>query len=215
VRRLFPLVLVLLAGCAEGGPLGALRPGVAEGREALAHLDGGRPEAAEAAFVAGLAEPDVPRDVAARLWHGLGVVRARLDADAPADSAFAEALALAHDPARRARYAYDAGTAALAAGDAGRAVRLLRQSLVLDPGRADARRNVEVALRRLHDERPAEPSPRARQIKARADSLVAARQYRAALDVMEGGLTRDSSLAAYADFVGRLQGVVSIEEGGE
>ena len=205
------LTLLLLAGCV-GDPLDALRPGVAEGREAVAHLEAGEPEAAEAAYVAGLAEPDVPREVAARLWHGLGLVRAARRAGAPADSAFAEALGRADEPAQRARYAFDAGTAALLAGDAERAVRLLRQSLVLDPGHAEARRNVEIALRQLRDERPDAPSPTARQVKARADSLVAARQYRAALDVMREGLARDSSVAAYADFTDRLSGVVAIEE---
>ena len=214
--RRSPLALVLLAlllaGCADA--VAGLQPGVAEGRGGVALLDAGDPEGAEGAFVAGLAQRNVPRDVQARLWHSLGIVRARRKAVAEADSAFTEALARADDPGTRARYAYDAGTAALLGDDPARAVDHLRRALVLDPSSGAARRNVEVALRRLAEREPPRPSPFAEQVKARADSLVAARQYAAALNVMEDGLRQDSSVAVYADFIGRLTGVVDIETGG-
>ena len=206
------LAVVLLAGC--GDAVAGLQPGVAEGRGGVALLDAGDPGGAEGAFVAGLAQRDVPRDVQAKLWHSLGIVRARRKAVAEADSAFAEALARADDPGTRARYAYDAGTAALLGDDPARALDPLRRALVLDPSSGAARRNVEIALRRLADREPPRPSPFAERVKARADSLVAARQYPAALDVMEDGLRQDSSVAVYADFVGRLTGVVDIETGG-
>ena len=206
------LVAVLLAGC--GDAVAGLRPGVAEGRGGVALLEAGDPEGAEGAFVAGLAAGDVPREVQARLWHSLGIARARRKAVAEADSAFAEALARADDPGTRARYAVDAGTAALLGDDPARAVDHLRRALVLDPSDAAARRNVEIALRRLAERERPRPSPFAEQVKARADSLVAARQYAAALDVMGDGLRQDSSVAVYADFVGRLTGVVDIETGG-
>lgn len=201
---LLPAVLALL------GLFAALQPGVREGRQGVRLLEGEDSEAAAAAFVAGLAHDGVPRDVAARLWHGLGVARVRQREHAPADSAFSEALARADAPAQRAHYAADAGTAALLSGDAARAVDLLRRALVLDPGHAGARRNYEIARRRL-DAQDSGPTPEARQIKARADSLVAARQYGAALDVMERGLEQDATVATYADFIGRLSGVAQIE----
>ena len=179
------------------------------GRAGTELLEAGDAAGAEAAFVSALATPDVSRDVQARLWQGLGVARARQEQFAQADSAFAEALARADRPSQRARYATDAGTAALLAGDAPRADSLLRLALLLGPDRAAARRNQEIARRRL--ETPPEPSDVAEQVKARADSLVAARQYRAALDVMEDGLRRDPTVAAYAEFVQRLGGVVQIE----
>lgn len=216
--------LTALAGCDAGlpnvGPLAALQPGVRDGREGVRLLGGPEadtlgadPEAAETAYIAGLARDGVPREVQAKLWHGVGLARVRQGRAAEADSAFAEALARADDPARRARYAYDAGTAALLGGDYERAVAYLRRSLVLDPARAEARRNYEIARRALAEDPDApEPSDLARQIKARADSLVAARQYRAALDVMEEGIEQDSTVATYADFIGRLGGVVQIEE---
>ena len=187
---------------------------MAEGRDGVEALDAGDPEGTEAAFVAGLAQGGVPRGVQARLWHSLGIVRARRKAVAEADSAFAEAIDRADDPGLRARYAYDAGTAALLGDDPALAVGHLRRALVLEPGSGAARRNLEIALRRLATDEDLEPTSFAEDVKARADSLVAARQYEAALDVMQDGLRRDSSVAVYADFVGRLTGVVDIETGG-
>ncbi len=223
-----PLVLaaLVLAGCGAD-PLAAFRPGVPEGRrgvELLREAEGrmadstGAEQAAglyqQAAdrFISGLASEDVARPTAARLWHALGLARLRLGDAAPADSAYAEALARADEPRQRARYASDAGTAALLADDPARAVDFLRRALVLDPGNADARRNFEIARRALDKDDQPEPSGFARQVKARADSLVAARQYRAALDVMEDGLAQDSSVAAFSDFTQRLGGVVQIQE---
>lgn len=236
-RRLLLLAAAILSGCTSD-PLAAFAPGVSEGREGAALLRDARaaveaqadsaatvPDPADVlpadlaaqvrqsadVLISGLAAPDVARDVQARLWHTLGLARATLGAAAEADSAYTEALARADEPQRRAQYAFDAGTAALLAGDPERAAGLLRRALVLDPARADARRNYEIARRALDEDAPPEPSDFAQQIKAQADSLVAARQYEAALDVMQGGLARDSSVAAYADFTDRLSGVAQIE----
>ena len=206
------LAALFLTGC--GDAVAGLQPGVAEGRGGVAAIAAGQPSGAEAAFVAGLAEADVPRDVQAKLWHGLGIVRARLRAGAATDSAFVAALDRADDPDTRARYAYDAGTAALLADDPARALDHLRRALVLDPSSGAAQRNAEIALRRLADDEAPEPTPFAEEVKARADSLVAARQYPAALDVMQDGLRQDPTVSVYADFIGRLTGVVDIETGG-
>ena len=206
------LVALVLGGCAEH--VEALAPGAREGRAAVASLEAGDPVGAEAQLTAGIARPDVPRALRAKLWHTLGVARAAQDGrEAGADSAFSEALAFVDDPASRARYAYDAGTAALLAGAHARADSLLRVALLLDPTSPQTRRNQEIARRLLEDPpEPPEPSDFARRVKARADSLVEARQYGGALDVMREGLAQDSSVAAYADFTQRLSGVVQIEE---
>ena len=203
------LAVVLLGGC---DVLDAVAPGVREGRAGMELLEQGDAAQAEALFTAGLAAPEADRATRAKLWHALGLARLALDRPAGADSAFAQALLFADDADRRARYAYDAGTAALRADDASRADSLLRIALRLDPASADARRNQEVARRRLDGPPEPEPTPFAEQVKARADSLVALRQYPAALDVMREGLARDSSVAAYAEFTQRLGGVVQIEE---
>ena len=212
----------------------ALQPGARDGRAGNRRLDAGDAPGAAEAYQAGIARRGVPAGIGARLWHNLGVALARdttaASGPAPeppaddsagvsADSAFAQALRLADEPDQRARYAYDAGTAALLADDFERAAALLRRSLVLDPARPEARRNYEIARRRLDSRQnpppTPEPSPEAQRLKARADALVAERRYREALDLMNDGLTRDSTVAAYQDFIGRLGGVVEIEEGPE
>lgn len=192
----------------------AFAAGAADGRRGNDALAGGALDAATEAYVAGLARDGVPPAIGARLWHNLGLVRLAARQPAPADSAFAEALALAPDAETRAAVAFSLGTAALAAGDAERAVAALRRALVLRPDWPEARRNLALALR-LRDDGPPpppEPSDFAVELKARADSLVAARRYRSALDLMEDGLARDSTVAAFQDFIGRLGGVVQIEE---
>lgn len=205
----------------------ALQPGARDGRSGNHFMAAGDVGAAVEAYRAGTENGDVPAGIAFRLWHNLGLATARdttaRRADAPgsdstavpADSAFAQALRLAADPADRARIAYDAGTAALTSGDAQAAVALLRRALVLDPARPDARRNYEIARRRAASQTPPtppEPSDEAKRIKARADALVREQRYRDALDTMAEGLARDSTVAAYADFTGRLGKVVEIEE---
>ena len=201
------LALAFLGGC---NVVDAVQPGAREGRAGVSALEAEDFPRAEAQFVAGLAKPDVSREVRARLWHGLGVARLRQDRPAEADSAFAEALARADSPRQRARYAYALGTAALDADDPARADSILALSLVLSPT-PDARRNQEIARRRLGTP-PPEPSDFAQRVKATADSLIDVRQYRAALDVLQDGLARDSSVAAFAEFTQRLDGVVQIEE---
>ena len=202
----------------------ALQPGARDGRAGNRLFASGDARGAAASFRAGTERAGVPDDLAFRLWHNLGLALASDTTDAPAgadsltisaDSAFAQALRLASDPADRARIAYDAGTAALVAGDAAAAVPLLRRALVLDPDRLDARRNYEIARRTLAGQTPPtppEPSDEARRIKARADALVAERRYRDALDTMTEGLARDPTVAAFADFTDRLGKLVEIEE---
>ena len=206
------LAAVLLLGLGA-----AFAPGAADGRAGNDALAAGALDAATDAFTAGLARDGVPPALGARLWNNLGLVRVAERRLPEADSAFAEALARAPEAATRATVAFNLGTAALAAQDAERAVAALRRALVLRPDWPAARRNLALALRPRADgpPPPPEPSDFAQRLKARADSLVAARLYRPALDLMEDGLARDSTVAAFQDFIGRLGGVVQIEEAPE
>ena len=207
------LLLLALPACLTA----PFQPGVADGRAGHELATLGDLEAAEEAFVAGLARDGVPPDVQARLWHNVALVRAQTDRVAEADSAFVRALDLTASPARRARIAYDAGTAQLAGDDARRAASHLRRALLLQPDDDDARRNLEIALRRIQPppESPETPEPSdfAQRLKEQADALIDEEKYRDALDLMEDGRARDSTVAAFDDFIGRLGGVVQIEEG--
>lgn len=207
------LVLLLTLPACLTAPF---QDGVQDGRRGNALEIQGDFEGAEAAYLDGLARDAVPPDVQARLWHNLALMRARTDRLADADSAFVRALELTAAPGDRARIAYDAGTAQLNGADPRRAVTYLRRTLLLQPAHVGARRNIEIALRRIQPppEQPETPEPSdfAKRLKAQADALIAQQQYRDALDLMEDGRARDSTVAAFDDFIGRLSGVVQIEE---
>ena len=193
----------------------ALAPGAREGRRGNALLDA-EPLAAEKAYVAGIAQDEVPPEVRAALFNNLGLARFATDRAAQADSSFSDALPWEADPERRAAVAYNAGTAALAAGDLPRAVAALRRALILRPDFVPAQVNLEIALLRQRQddqdqpERP-EPSPFAERLKAQADSLVEARKYADALDLMQDGLARDSTVAAFGEYIQRLGDVVEVD----
>lgn len=206
------ILLLALPSCLTA----PFQAGVQDGRRGNALEIQGDFEGAEAVYLAGLAKDNVPTDVQARLWHNVALMRARTERLTEADSAFVRALDLTSAPAARSRIAYDAGTAQLSGDNARRAVAHLRRALLLRPENADARRNIEIALRRIQPpqespERP-EPSDFAKRLKEQADALIDQQQYRDALDLMEDGRARDSTVAAFDEFIGRLSGVVQIEE---
>ena len=206
------ILLLALPSCLTA----PFQAGVQDGRHGNELAIQGDFEGAEAAYIAGLAREDVPAEVQARLWHNVALMRARTERLAEADSAFVRALELTAAPAARARIAFDAGTAQLSGDDARRAVAHLRRALLLRPENEEARRNIEIALRRIQPppESPETPEPSdfAKQLKEQADALIDQQQYRDALDLMEDGRARDSTVAAFDDFIGRLSGVVQIEE---
>ncbi|HIG74940.1 MAG TPA: hypothetical protein EYQ24_10300 [Bacteroidetes bacterium] len=204
---------VLLLGL---GLFGALAPGAARGRQGNALLAEDA-AGAEQAYLAGLTEDDVPAEIGAALWNNLGLARLAQDRAAEADSAFARVLPLAADADQRALAAYNQGTAALAAADLPGAIRALRRALVLRPDYVPAQVNLEIALRRQRDTdaedepEPPEPSPFAQRLKAQADSLVAARAYAEASDLMAEGLARDSTVAAFGEFIQRLGDIAEVD----
>lgn len=207
MMRALPLLLALSL-------LAPLAPGASDGRSGVDALGVGSPVEAVAAFQTGLAQSGVPRWAEARLWYDLGLAHARTGNDAQADTALGRAVPLQDDPAARARYAAAAGTAALAVGDAPRAVGLLRRALLLAPDDASYRRTYEIARRRAQGEEPPglpEPSDFARRLKERAERLVGERRYGDALALMQDGLRQDSTVAAYAEWTARLGGVAEIE----
>ncbi|HLT46127.1 MAG TPA: tetratricopeptide repeat protein [Rubricoccaceae bacterium] len=213
--RLALLILLPLAGCA------AFADGAAEGRRGNALLAEGDAEGAAAAFRRGIEATegeDADPAAHAALWNNLGLALYEQESYEEAAGAFDEAVALAAEPAARARYAYHAGTALARAGTLEDAADRLRRALVARPDFPEARHNYEWVKRRLdgtppEGDTPPEPSDFARRLKAQADALVAQRQYRDAYDLLTDGLRRDSTVAAFADYIQRLGDVVQIEEG--
>jgi tetratricopeptide (TPR) repeat protein len=207
------LALLLVAGCPLVPPSGAR-----EGRQGNARLAVGDSEAAAERYRAGLERAE-DGPAAAGLHHNLGLALAGEEAWAEVEAAAGQSLALARTPAERARAAYLAGNAALAEGRAEAALAHYRRALLEQPDLPEARFNYEFAARQEPPEPPEggglppTPSPYARDLKARADALVAARRYPEALALMEEGALQDSTVLAYRDFMGRLGTVVGIEEG--
>jgi tetratricopeptide (TPR) repeat protein len=211
VTRSFLALLVFLAPRGTGA-----------GRDGIDRLRTGDAAGAEERFRAAIAAqpPDeVASPAAASLlaasWVGLGLARLGQGDPTGAADSFEEAATWVADDSSAALALYGAGTA-LARAERWEAARdRLQRALLLRPEYADARHNLEVVLRRLQGPppaggRPPEPSEFARRLRARADSLVARRRYGDALRLLHDGLSRDSTVAAFADVIQRLEAVVGI-----
>ncbi|NNF57080.1 MAG: hypothetical protein HKN04_02460 [Rhodothermaceae bacterium] len=209
IRLAFLLAVSLLAAFADGA---------AEGRRGNQHLAVGAVDEAVAEYEAGLAATErQPGVIRTALWNNLGLALYQQEAFTEAAVAFEEALRSAETTEARARFAYNAGTALAQADSLHAALAHLRRALIAQPDFPEARHNHEWVHRRLagepppEDNTPPEPSDFAEQLKARADSLVAARQYMEALTLMLDGLQQDSTVAAFGDFMQRLDAVVQID----
>ena len=206
------LAALLLSAC--GGAAG-------DGRRGNALYAAEDYAGAAAAYQEGLAafEEDVPSDVRAGLSNNLGAAQYRLENYEGAREAFGASTRQATSDADRARAAYNRGNTAFALGDNPGALDAYRQALLLQPNHQDAKFNYEFVKRQMQDqsqedspqERP-EPSDYAKQLKAQAETLVAQRQYRAAHDLMMGGLQADPTVRAFEPFITRIGEVADINE---
>jgi tetratricopeptide (TPR) repeat protein len=214
MRRLFGLLglVLLLAGADEGTDAG---------RRGNALYEEGDYAAAEAAYRRGLsALSDTTGASYAALTHNLGAALHRQDEYAAARRAFLRAARAAPTDAERAQALYNAGHAAAGGGDTQAALRDFRRTLQLQPNHDDARFNYEYLKRRQNQQassRPPsgpdiEPSAYAQKLKRQADALVAEQRYRAAFRLMTDGLQQDSTVAAYRDFMTRVQNVATIDQ---
>ena len=110
------------------------------------------------------------------------------------------------------------------------ALQYYKEALKADPSNETARRNYELAWRQLkeqekdpqqedeqekqeQEEQPkVEPSDWAQQQKARADALYQQFRYAEALQLMKQSLQKDSTVAAYNDYMSRLNDIVDIDQ---
>lgn len=203
--------------------------GVEEGRRGNALYQAGAYSSAVRAYESGLSKRNrrAPSALTAALWSNLGLALHRADSTQKAFAAFQNAVATAPTAEGRARAAYNAGTAAAQAGRDEAALVHLRQALLADPSHEAARFNFEVVKRQLDRKKKQrkkkqqpqqppdiQPSPFAQQLKDRADSLVARRQYEGAYRLMKQGLQRDSTVRAFASFIQRTGTVAQIDSAG-
>lgn len=181
-------------------------------------------EAAAASYQEGIdrfesAEPD---KVLSDLLNNKGAAHYRADNPEPARDAFIRSVAAATDVRDQARGSFNAGNSAFAAGEKQVAADFFRQALFLEPGNADAKFNYEFVKRQLEQEQqdqqdgnqpPPTPSDYAKELKARADELVARHRYRDAHELMMDGLKIDPTVRAFQTFIDRTAAVADIDGG--
>lgn len=190
------------------------------GRTGNALYKQGQYAEAEAAYRDGLAAiDDTTGTVYATLQNNLGAALHRQKQYAAARAAFQRAVRAASTDEVRVRAFFNAGTAAAGTGRLQSALEDYRQALLLDPTHEQARYNYEYIKRQMAERQggtqpppDVEPSAYARRLKKRAETLVAQERYRKAADLMTEGLKEDSTVAAYRDFIGRLDDIAQIAQ---
>jgi tetratricopeptide (TPR) repeat protein len=192
--------------------------GAEHGRSGNALYEQGRYAAAAEAYRDGLATlDDTTGAVYAALQNNLGAALHRQKQFGEARTAFRASARAALNREERVRARYNAATAAAGMGNVTAALEDYRQVLLLDPTHSPARYNYEF-LKRKQTSRGSRSSPDvapsayARRLRKKAEALVSREQYEAAADTMRQGLRRDSTVAAYRDFIGRLENVVQIAQ---
>lgn len=193
--------------------------GAKEGRQGNVHFQQGRYAEAEAAYRSGLeAHDDTVGTVYAALQNNLGVALLRQKQFGDARTAFERARRAASTEDDRVRARFNGANAAAGMGDMAAALHEYEQVLLQDPSHEAARYNYEYLKRQAADQQPSrsqsdpevEPSPYARQLKEKAEALVAQEQYEAAEALMNEGLQQDSTVEAYRDFMNRIEDIAQI-----
>lgn len=156
------------------------------------------------------------------LQNNLGAALHQQEKFSAARTAFDAARRAARTPEARVRALHNAGNAAAGMGDLTAALRYFRNALLIDPAFQPARHNFEVLKRQLQRRQEqtrggsppdVEPSAYAKELKRRADALVARTRYEDALTLLRNGQAQDSTVRAYRRFMNRLQDVTGILDG--
>lgn len=187
-----------------------------QGRKGNAQFRDGEYAAADSLYREALSTlDDSTGTVYSGLQNNLGLALQRQSKYAPAQEAFEEAIRSAASDAGRVRSLFNGANAAAALGERKQALDYYRRVLLLDPTHEAARFNYEYLRRNTGgpsggQSANVDPSPYAKKLKQKAEALVAETRYAAAAALMKDGLQRDSTVAAYQDFITRIEEVAQI-----
>lgn len=207
------LITAMLGGSGDDG-----------GREANELFRAGKYREAADAYLATLEElgPGAPADVQAALLNNLGAALYRMEDYETAMQAFVRSLAIADSDRDKSRAAFNAGNASFRQNNLEAALSFYKQALLEDAHNEGARYNFEFVRRRVEDSDQQqqqqegggriEPSEYAKALKRQAEEMMAARQYRAAHNLMLEGLQIDETVRAFQDFIGRLGNIAEIDQ---
>lgn len=193
--------------------------GAKNGRQGNALFEQGRYAEAEEAYRRGLeAHDDTVGTVYAALQNNLGVALLRQKQFEAARTAFDRARRAASTKAAQVRARFNGANAAAGLGNVEAALQEYEQVLLADPSHEAARYNYEYLKRQTAGRQPSrsqpepevDPSPYARQLKQKAEDLIAQEQYEAAEALMNEGLQQDSTVEAYRNFMDRIEDVAQI-----
>lgn len=187
-----------------------------QGREGNARFRDGEYAAADSLYRKALsALEDSTGTVYSGLQNNVGLALQRQSKYALAQEAYEEAIRSAVSDAGRVRSLFNGANAAAALGERKQALDYYEKVLLLDPTHEAARFNYEY-LKRKHGDPSGgpsanvDPSPYAKKLKRKAEALVAQTRYTTAAALMKDGLQRDSTVAAYRDFITRIEEVAQI-----
>lgn len=158
----------------------------------------------------------------AKLYFNLGNTLSKLGRADEAIQAYTQYLALAETPVEKALGEYNIGTVLAKDDNWKQAAKHFKRSLFLNPDDEDAKYNYELALKRQKEQEqkqqqqqnqpPPEPSAYAKEMKKRAEVLVDQKRYQEAYSLMQEALQTDRTVAAYNDFIKRINDIIKINQ---
>jgi len=158
----------------------------------------------------------------AKLYFNLGNTLTKLDRLEEAVQAYTQYLALAETPGEKALGEYNIGTVLAKNDNWEQAAKHFKRSLFLNPNDEDARFNYELALKKQKEneqkeqqqqnQKPPEPTAYAKEMKKQAEALVDQQRYQEAYTLMQEALKTDRTVAAFNDFIQRINDIISINQ---
>ena len=125
-----------------------------------------------------------------------------------------QAMGKTDDKNLRSQLYYNMGNSYFEANQYQESINAYKNALKLNPNDEDAKYNLAYAMLKMKKSSDAkkEPSEWAKRLKMRADALVAQSKFEAAYKLMDDGLKRDPTVAAFNDFISRLGVVVGVKQ---